>query len=155
LAIWAATGPAAVIRRASTCAASSAGADFAGAQREAPAEPHEVGILEHAEPDIVLDVRARGEGAGVAVQDGDPGRRRGGETGDGLIEQSERVRLERVQLGRAFSVINAIPSASRYWTSSASSKARAPLGPRTAVGGKHAAASLSELLVRSAKTCII
>jgi hypothetical protein len=37
---------------------------------------------------------------GRAVQDGDPGRRRGGETGDGLIEQFERVRPQRVQLGR-------------------------------------------------------
>ena len=48
----------------------------------------------------MLDVGAGREGPAVAVQDGDPRLRRGGEPGEVLIEQAEGVRSQRVELGR-------------------------------------------------------
>src|SRR5258706_15321929 len=61
---------------------------------------HEVGVVQHAQTDVVLDVGARGERPAVAVQDGAWGRRRAGEPRYVLIEQSERMRAQRIEFGR-------------------------------------------------------
>jgi hypothetical protein len=61
---------------------------------------HEVLVVEHAQPQVVLDVRPGREGPAVAVQDGDPRLRRGGQPGEVLVEEAEGVRSQRVELGR-------------------------------------------------------
>jgi hypothetical protein len=66
----------------------------------------------------VLDVGTGRKGPAVAVQDGDPRLRRGGEPGEVLIEEAEGVRSSALSLAGRFTVMNAAPPDSRYRTSS-------------------------------------